>query len=326
MLEGILVHLPFMRIRCRQCGASNHAENFSCLVCGADLTQAREAQAPPEVSPEAIATLAEPPAAVVTEPPVEAPIEDPSALVAAAEESNELAEDVRGLFPRQPRREPSRSHLTRYLLSGVLVLLAAAAGWHWRETHILANRLASKPPSQQSASPMIPSPRVASGTVQPDRSVAQAPKANPSQDEASIANVPAVVPPSTEVPPATSRRASRRSKVRIQPTAEVTRTLDPQETDGEKYLNGDGVPVDCDRAQKDLLAAARHSKHSSVKADRALGKMYATGHCVIRDLPLAYRWLARAQRQNRRPDTKLAADMKNLWSQMSPEERTLAMR
>lgn len=201
----------------------------------------------------------------------------------------------------------------------------AAAGWHWRETHIFANRLASKA-RQQSASPNAPSPSISSETPQPDRSVAQAAEANLAKNEASIVKVPVLKQSPAEALQATSRRASRRSKARIQPSAEITRTPDPQETEGEKYLYGDGVPVDCDRAQKDLLAAARHSKHSSVKADRALGKMYATGHCVIRDLPLAYRWYARAQRQNRRPDAKLAGDMKNLWSQMSPEERTLAMR
>lgn len=312
-----------MRIRCRHCGASNHEENFSCLVCGADLTQAREALATSRVAPETLAIGAEPPSNGIAEPPAELPIKDPSALAAAAE-SNELAEDVRGLFPSELQRERSQSHKVRYLLLGVLVLSVAAAGWRWRETHS-ANRLAIKTPPQ-SASPATSSPSAPSGAPQPDRSVAQAPALNPPQDQASIVKVPAVAPSPTETPQSTSRRTSRRSKARVQPTAEITHTLDPQETEGEKYLNGDGVPVDCDRAQKDLLAAAKHSRHSTVKADRALGTMYATGHCVIRDLPLAYHWLARAQRQNRRPDPKLAADMKKLWNQMSPEERTLAMR
>lgn len=312
-----------MRIRCRHCGASNHEENFSCLVCGVDLTQGREALMTPTASPEAVAIMAEPSARAVTETPVDLPIKDPSALAATAE-SNELAEGVRGLFPIAPQREPSRPHITRYLLLGVLVLSAAVAGWHWRETHMLANRLET--PSQQSVSPVTPSPLPSSETTQPERSGAQATASNPPPTEASVTKVPRLEQPSTEAPQAASRRASRRSKARIQPTAEITRTPDPQEAEGEKYLNGDGVPVDCDRAQKDLLAAARHSKHSSVKADRTLGSMYATGHCVIRDLPLAYRWYARAQRQNRRPDPKLAGDMKNLLDQMSPVERTLAMQ
>jgi len=54
--------------------------------------------------------------------------------------------------------------------------------------------------------------------------------------------------------------------------------------------------------------------------------MYANGHCAIRDLPLAYRWFARVQKQNRHTDPKIAADMQRLWNQMSPEERNLATR
>ena len=83
------------------------------------------------------------------------------------------------------------------------------------------------------------------------------------------------------------------------------------------------MPVDCDRAQKNLIAAA---KHSSAKAESELAAMYATGHCVIRDLPLAYRWFTRAQRQNPHGHKKIAEEMTTLWDQMSPEEKKLATR
>ena len=45
----------------------------------------------------------------------------------------------------------------------------------------------------------------------------------------------------------------------------------------------------------------------------------------IRDLPLAYRWFARALRQNPR-NRIIEKDMKVLWDQMGPEERELAKR
>jgi hypothetical protein len=42
-------------------------------------------------------------------------------------------------------------------------------------------------------------------------------------------------------------------------------------------------------------------------------------------LPLAYRWFARALRQN--PGNRIVEqDMRVLWNQMSPEERKLATR
>jgi TPR repeat protein len=78
--------------------------------------------------------------------------------------------------------------------------------------------------------------------------------------------------------------------------------------------------MNCDLAQKELLAAAKHS----AKAQTDLGVMYATGHCAIRDLPLAYRWFARAQHHNPSGDPRIAEDLKVLWNQMTPEERKLA--
>ena len=112
------------------------------------------------------------------------------------------------------------------------------------------------------------------------------------------------------------------SKVQIQSVSVSTKDRDTSEAEGEKYLYGDGVPADCDRAQQNLLAAA---EHSSAKAESTLGTMYATGHCTIRDLPLAYRWFGRAQHQNPR-NRIVEEDMRVLWGQMSPEEKKLAKR
>ena len=53
---------------------------------------------------------------------------------------------------------------------------------------------------------------------------------------------------------------------------------------GEAYLYGRGVKEDCDEAMKYLKAA---SAKSNAKARSTFGTMYATGHCVPRDLPTA---------------------------------------
>jgi TPR repeat protein len=51
--------------------------------------------------------------------------------------------------------------------------------------------------------------------------------------------------------------------------------------------------------------------------------MYATGHCVGRDLPTAYRWFARALHQEPQ-NSRISADLQVLWRQMTPQEKQLA--
>jgi TPR repeat protein len=92
--------------------------------------------------------------------------------------------------------------------------------------------------------------------------------------------------------------------------------------DGEKYLYGRGVPEDCERAQRNLQIAARDS---NAKAQTLLGAMYATGHCVNRDLPTSYRWFAKALHGDP-GNSRVQRDLEVLWNQMTPEERRLAMR
>jgi TPR repeat protein len=97
---------------------------------------------------------------------------------------------------------------------------------------------------------------------------------------------------------------------------------DALEAEGERYLYGTESPANCARAQRDLLAAA---ERSNAKGESVLGAMYATGHCVPRDLPLAYRWFAKALRQE--PDNaRFEGDVQILWNQMTPDERQTAMR
>jgi len=90
--------------------------------------------------------------------------------------------------------------------------------------------------------------------------------------------------------------------------------------EGESYLYGSGVTQDCNRAQQDIRAAAR----SSAEAESLLGSMYASGHCVGRDLPTAYRWFARSLR-NDPANTRLQSDLEVLWKQMTPAERQAAL-
>ena len=92
---------------------------------------------------------------------------------------------------------------------------------------------------------------------------------------------------------------------------------------GERYLYGtSGVAQNCDMAQRSLLAAAAHS---NTKAFTTLGTMYATGHCAGHDLPTAYRWFAKALRQEP-GNARASQNLELLWKQMTPAERQAATR
>lgn len=88
----------------------------------------------------------------------------------------------------------------------------------------------------------------------------------------------------------------------------------------EKYLYGRGVPQNCDRALSSLRAAA---DRENLRARSLLGTMYATGHCVPRDLPNAYRWFALASRENA-DNMWVQRNLEMIWREMTPQERQLA--
>jgi cytoskeletal protein RodZ len=91
---------------------------------------------------------------------------------------------------------------------------------------------------------------------------------------------------------------------------------------GEAYLYGRGVRENCDEAVKNLKIA---SSESNAKARSAFGTMYATGHCVPRDLPTSYLWFALALRAD--PSNQiLEKDLNAVWNQMTPPERQQATR
>jgi zinc-ribbon domain/Sel1 repeat len=105
------------------------------------------------------------------------------------------------------------------------------------------------------------------------------------------------------------------------PAASTTAPAADLELAGEHYLYGNGVPQNCARAQSNLQSAALHGNS---KAETVLGTMYATGHCVGRDLPTAYRWFARALHEEPQ-NSRISADLQVLWRQMTPQEKQLAM-
>jgi hypothetical protein len=91
---------------------------------------------------------------------------------------------------------------------------------------------------------------------------------------------------------------------------------------GETYLYGRNGSDDCGNAVKYLKMAA-DQQHA--KARSMMGTMYATGHCVPRDLPSSYRWFALALRVD--PNNPiLEKDLTAVWNQMTPPERQMATK
>ena len=123
----------------------------------------------------------------------------------------------------------------------------------------------------------------------------------------------------SEVKPASSRERALNPAAAADASAKTSPDAD-LELLGEKYLYGSGVPQNCTRAESSLRTAATHGNS---KAETVLGTMYATGHCVGRDLPTAYRWFARAL-QKEPQNARISADLQVLWHQMTPQEQQLA--
>ena len=147
---------------------------------------------------------------------------------------------------------------------------------------------------------------------QPEKAAAAAPPVNPRKSRNTPAN------------PRKSRSTKLESTRAKSASVETAALATPPDADlelaGERYLYGSGLPQNCVRAESSLRAAATHG---NPKAETVLGTMYATGHCVGRDLPTAYRWFARALHQDPQ-NSRISADLQVLWRQMTPKEQQLA--
>jgi len=237
--------------------------------------------------------------------------------------------------------EPEQPKTGRWRILLMVALLAAlgGAGW-WTYTNYLGAAESRKPEAAATSVAEAPAepltkpaakdaaPAPAAGSSQAVTPSARAPEAQPEHASAAPeatrktvdrAAKPAAktkpAPPPKREPSATSAKASNLSV----PAAD---TGDAAFRKGEAYLYGRGVPENCDEAVKYLKAA---SGKSNAKARSAFGTMYATGHCVPRDLPTSYSWFALALRAD--PNNQiLEKDLSAVWNQMTPPERQMATR
>jgi hypothetical protein len=244
----------------------------------------------------------------------------------------------------------------RILLLVVLLAALGGAGW-WTYTNYLGATESRKPEAVTSSPDEAPAEKAAiskPAMSQPATSMksaakdaAPAPDAGSSQAVAPAGGTPQTGPESASADRDATRKTAdaqarpvapaKPNPVTPAPAAIVRADRSPAKTSttpapvdagdadfrkGEASLYGRGAPENCDEAVKYLKAA---SAKSNAKSRSAFGTMYATGHCVPRDLPTSYLWFALALRVD--PNNQiLEKDLNAVWNQMTPPERQLATR
>src|SRR5579863_153773 len=339
-----------MFVRCEDCNYENLAQHSFCGMCGAKLPSpqraARTAAADPQPAPKAASAPPDP-------APARQASSGPSLLGLASEPT--ARERVEYLLEDEPVSGRWRGWVA------ILVLAAAlGSGWYWRSEirgwisrapqtssadpkpdvapqaaatpeNTTSNAAANPPgavttpaPTEAPATSAAAAPAPTTQTATPPaQSVTDAVARAPETKEQDSTMAPTTTQPTA--PPAESPQAAPQPaapKTERKAPATTDQSTDALETQGENYLYGHGVAADCGRAGKNLLAAAARS---SAKAQSVLGTMYATGHCVTRDVPTAYRWFAKALHQDP-GNVRIQQDLSVLWQQMTEEERKLAMQ
>jgi hypothetical protein len=253
--------------------------------------------------------------------------------------------------------EPSNSGARRVVLLFVLLAALGGAGWWAYNNYVglVQSRRAQsdtsgvvEPPTDSASSkPAPPEPAPApvppAGTAQsttPPSDVEEGPSENaspaPASTTASSADAAPVKPAPRPAPiakaqapkPAPKSIAPRHEPAMAAATASRIPATPPADTGdasfrkAEAYLYGRGAAQNCNEAIKNLKDA---SAKSNAKARSTFGTLYATGHCVPRDLPTSYLWFALALRVD--PNNQiLEKDLTAVWNQMTPPERQMATR
>jgi len=322
-----------MLIRCTHCGYQNNEHYRFCGMCGAllQLPEAEHASGAPGPPPR------DPPAANQPQPP---------------------ARNLDYLLEDEPE---NHGHHGRMYVALVLLLIAGVVlGWQWyrggysqsQPTAVTASGAPASSDKTQAGGTVASAGSPAAG--ESSGSQAAAPPSEPATHENVQSRAPEKLVPAPAAEPSTSHETAQpkqpdsAEKAAPQPAAEkskaapktapaktvapaasgpqipplATSAEDRLVVDGEKYLYGNGVAENCALAQKNLRAAAQRA---SPRAQSILGTMYATGHCVNRDLPMAYRWFAKALHGDP-GNSRVQQDLEVLWKQMTPEERQLAMK
>jgi TPR repeat protein len=242
-------------------------------------------------------------------------------------------------------------------LIGLVLVLAIGGGlfWQWQHegypwnpapkpvTSSVGGDSTEPAPAPSADSSQLPAavtpepakPEASAAADKPSPAAAASEEAKPEEKSAetsspAAASSDAASPVPDEVKPEPKMAKAVVPPTAVRPKREATKPApepapDPSEAlfiEGQKYLYGSGVPEDCVRARAKLIAAAGQS---NAKAQSTVATMYATGHCLPRNLPSAYHWFALAL-HNDRDNGRLERDLEVIWSQMTAEEKEMALK
>ncbi|MGA9040950.1 MAG: hypothetical protein WB421_10480 [Terriglobales bacterium] len=346
-----------MSVRCPQCFYENEEQYRFCGMCGTPLPRLGTTSEEDDVKVGRTSAAAAGGKADPAKERAPVPMTGPSFLGLSQDQNPYPDRSLDYLLEDEPEPGHKRIYLAVLLLIAAVAMLA----WRWRhsgfftQTHptvvTTPNDTTSSSPDAStpatSAPPTEPAPTPSSSsettTGIPPAQASQAPTAESAKPadsgqsnaaaDNSTASTAKPESPSTAtatsvpeqkpapVPAPTVKASPKIPKEPKVPSAPPLSAQDMLVAEGEKYLYGNGVPQNCGRAEKSLLLAAQHA---SSKAESVLGTMYATGHCVGRDLPTAYRWFAKASHQDPSND-RITRDLEVLWKQMTAGERQLAI-
>ncbi|MGC1499259.1 MAG: zinc-ribbon domain-containing protein, partial [Terriglobales bacterium] len=185
---------------------------------------------------------------------------------------------------------------------------------------------ANSAPSQPPAAPVESARSTPPPKVEPQAE----PKAESNKAESKSESNVGQNPPAARKPARENARPQKIARAEAKPSPRLSAAVVPASGDkgdaeykrGEAYLYGRGMPENCAEAIKNLKDA---SAMQNAKARSMFGTMYATGHCVPRDLPTSYSWFAQALRVD--PNNQiLEKDLTAVWNQMTPPERQIVAR
>jgi Sel1 repeat len=340
---------------CPKCGEVNASNFLFCGMCGAILEAPRKARMPESLRPPASQAPVKPPSPPIPPPrPAQErvpPISGPSMLGLNQPSPDALRENafsgMDSFFePYEPKRAGRRILKTLFILA----LLGGGAWWGYSHGYIksawwkeIRKPQATNPTAGTAPAPTEPpvaKPTQEAKNAPPAEPAAPAsqtvpPSDSPDTKPAEATRAPAEAKPARNEQPANPAKLEKHPKAAPLHARNAKPAVAPKEAPqaeadsgdaifrkGEAYLYGRGVKENCDQAMRYLKSA---SDQSHAKARSALGTMYATGHCVPRDLPTSYRWFALALQAD--PNNSiLEKDLSAVWNQMTPPERQLATK
>jgi hypothetical protein len=348
------------QVICPKCGEVNSSNFLFCGMCGTILEPARRATAgvPPTraaesqpaahepVVPQAVPSSTAPPAlprgAVNGTVPS---ISGPSLLGLDQGNVDVLRDRAFSGLASYGRPEEPRSAGKEVLLTVLLLAALGAAGWWTYKNYIgvagsRKAEVAAPTGEAVNTPPETPAPKATEKANAKETPPAAAENPPENANASPAAKTPAETPASPEtkeaaepvpektakpVNPAPTPARHQVSATRIPPSkapAPASDSGDALYRRGEGYLYGRNGTGNCGNALKYLKMAA-DMQHA--KARSTMGTMYATGHCVPRDLPSSYRWFALALRVDPN-NSVLEKNLSAVWNQMTPPERQLATK